>query len=439
MSNRTFSFEYGGRTIGPVTAREIERLVSDSLLSPQHAVVDSTGRRMTADEVRSLQSENAETPAPPPLPPSRSTDAATWNPLAIAWLGLVFSPIWSAIMAALNARRLGGDLPKGLPILVASGLFLTDVGIGLLVFESNVLSLLLFVVAAWLVWRLGLRPQLVPYNANAAFTRQSAGWLVPALAGAPAAVIVFCVFIVSPLIPPEPEWITANQEGLLHYDNGECEAAIAKFSEAISLNPSFTEAYINRGLARLAREETSQAVRDFDTAIQLNPELSTAFHNRGIARHRRGEADAAIADLSEAIRIDPNDALSYNVRGVVYCDNGKYDKAVKDFDEALRLDPDVAEARENKRAAQEQKANPVAPPKHPALYANKSPEPQSKSRQYRSVAARLAPIWVNAGPIIQGIRRVIGRLGKWLLAVLIAIWAATVAFRRWVIRGRSPI
>jgi tetratricopeptide (TPR) repeat protein len=54
-----------------------------------------------------------------------------------------------------------------------------------------------------------------------------------------------------------------------------------------------------------------RAIDDLDTAIRLNPSFSAAFLNRGVAYGLRDEHDRAIADLTEAIRLDPTFAAAY--------------------------------------------------------------------------------------------------------------------------------
>ena len=342
MTDRTYSLEHDGHTVGPLTAREVDKLVCDNLLKPDHTIVRSDGTRMSAGEVCSSAVEKDDTP--PPLPSPHLVEPTAWNPVVIAWLGLAFSPIWSAIMAAVNARRLGTSLPVWRPILAVVGLLLLDVAVSCLLFESVLLSFLLFLGAAWLTWRMGLRAQLPAYEVRSTSNRDGPGWLVPAIAGVPCAVVVFLVFIVSPLIPSEPGWLVANYDGVLFYEAGDLETAVSRFSEAIKLNPQFADAYNNRGLALTELGHTAQAIHDFDKAVELAPNMALAYFNRGLAQYEQGDYDRVIGDVNEAIRLAPDAPETYAMRGRAQMERGETASAIADFSEAIRLHPDYAEA-----------------------------------------------------------------------------------------------
>lgn len=153
------------------------------------------------------------TPPPPPSPAqesgasavaARTAATAAWSPEVIVWLGLLFSPIWAGIMAAVNARRLGMSLPVWRPVVIGLGATLLDMLISALLFDSLIVDLILYLGALGLIWRLDLMPQVEPYQARKAACGTQAHWLVPSLAGSPAAALVLFAFILAPLMPLEP-------------------------------------------------------------------------------------------------------------------------------------------------------------------------------------------------------------------------------------------
>jgi hypothetical protein len=137
-----------------------------------------------------------------PVPAAEATGKA-WNPVAIACLGLLFSPVWAGIMTAMNGRRLGLRLPAWRPIAIAMGaplLFLVcDTWLG-----SYLVNALLYLSALGLLWGVDLAWQVSAYRQLVAWSRPTGGWLIPALAGTPLAVVVVLVFVVSPWLPLEP-------------------------------------------------------------------------------------------------------------------------------------------------------------------------------------------------------------------------------------------
>jgi tetratricopeptide (TPR) repeat protein len=66
------------------------------------------------------------------------------------------------------------------------------------------------------------------------------------------------------------------------------------------------------------RGEPDKAVPEFNEAIKLNPRYTAAYFNRGLAHARRKDHDRAIEDFAAAIRLDPRDPLPYSHRGWAY-------------------------------------------------------------------------------------------------------------------------
>lgn len=93
------------------------------------------------------------------------------------------------------------------------------------------------------------------------------------------------------------------------------DRAIADFSEAIRLDPTYAIAFRGRGIAYGNKGDYDRAIADFTEAIRLDPKLATAFSNRGLAYEKKRSYDRAIADFNEAIRLNPNDAISFCRRG----------------------------------------------------------------------------------------------------------------------------
>jgi tetratricopeptide (TPR) repeat protein len=67
----------------------------------------------------------------------------------------------------------------------------------------------------------------------------------------------------------------------------------------------------------------SRAIEDLDNAIRLNPSYSEAFVNRSLAYAHQREHERAIADFTEAIWLEPRNADAYTNRGVAYAAKGR--------------------------------------------------------------------------------------------------------------------
>ena len=86
---------------------------------------------------------------------------------------------------------------------------------------------------------------------------------------------------------------------------GDVDRAIADYNSAITVNPSFAEAFYGRGFAYGIKGEYDRAIADFDAAIKFKGAWAAAFSARGEAYAAKGENDRAVADLEQAIGLSP--------------------------------------------------------------------------------------------------------------------------------------
>jgi tetratricopeptide (TPR) repeat protein len=80
--------------------------------------------------------------------------------------------------------------------------------------------------------------------------------------------ISFCIFVPIVTATTAEEW---NEQGFRFLESGDCEKAIECFDKAIGLNPNYTDAYLNRGLAYWYLKQNERAIEDFEKVIELNP------------------------------------------------------------------------------------------------------------------------------------------------------------------------
>ena len=143
----------------------------------------------------------------------------------------------------------------------------------------------------------------------------------------------------------------ANQklkEGLRLYYQGEYNGAIAKYNEAIQLNPNSFGAYNNRGIVYVEKNNHIQAIADYTKAIELKPDFAYAYNNRGASYIKLENYAEAIADLSKAIDMKPEYAEAYNNRGLAYIKIGNYTQAIADLSKAIALNPNFVKAYNNR-------------------------------------------------------------------------------------------
>lgn len=149
----------------------------------------------------------------------------------------------------------------------------------------------------------------------------------------------------SEAIKLDPQFSNAySNRGNSKKRKGDFEGAILDHDEAIKFDPQNTYAYTNRGLAKYDKKDFNGAILDFNEAIKLDPNLSGAYSNRGLAKQGKGDFDGAILDYNEAIKLNPQDSISYNNRGNSKESKRDFEGALLDFMQAIKLDPKYSPA-----------------------------------------------------------------------------------------------
>lgn len=96
-------------------------------------------------------------------------------------------------------------------------------------------------------------------------------------------------------------------------------------------------AWINYGSLKKAQGEFDAAVELFQQAVEADPTLAIAHYNLGTAHRGRGYLDEAIAAYHQAIALNPNYAEAYQNLGVALFKLGQIPEALKAFQRAIAL------------------------------------------------------------------------------------------------------
>ena len=144
------------------------------------------------------------------------------------------------------------------------------------------------------------------------------------------------------------EWFNEGDE---KHNAGDFDGAIKSYDEAIKLNPDYTAAYNDRGIAWKNKKEYDKAIENYNKAIELDPNSAEAYNNRGNVWGDKEEYNKALEDFNKAIELNPNDAELYNNRGIAWKNKKEYDAALKDYNKALELNPNFIPAIHNRGVA----------------------------------------------------------------------------------------
>ena len=138
--------------------------------------------------------------------------------------------------------------------------------------------------------------------------------------------------------------ILLRNRARLHVALGGIEAALADYGTLLSLEPSNSEAHLDRGLLHQRLGRLEEALEDYDLAIAWSPPYDEAFFNRGQTLSALGRKDEALADFGYVLELEPDHpGALLNRAGLLYeCHD--HDAARTDVERALALLPGDARA-----------------------------------------------------------------------------------------------
>jgi tetratricopeptide (TPR) repeat protein len=99
--------------------------------------------------------------------------------------------------------------------------------------------------------------------------------------------------------------------------NGKYRIAIKHFNELIKLNPEFTLAYTNLGLALMQMDELEQAKQAFNAAIKQDKSDAIAYNHLAVIQRQEGLFKAARENYGHAITADPEYANAHLNLGIL--------------------------------------------------------------------------------------------------------------------------
>jgi tetratricopeptide (TPR) repeat protein len=94
----------------------------------------------------------------------------------------------------------------------------------------------------------------------------------------------------------------ALENAVASASRGDSTSALQSLTEAIAIDPQFSEAYIRRGQIYSRRGNIESAIGDFDSALKIDARNPNAYRARAAAFVTKGEIDRAIIDLTRAIQ-----------------------------------------------------------------------------------------------------------------------------------------
>jgi len=148
--------------------------------------------------------------------------------------------------------------------------------------------------------------------------------------------------VAAPTAAPGSRVLDPEAQGFLEHGrdfarNGQWQAAIALYKNALDINPALADAHFLLGVAYHQQNRPRNAVAALRRAGELNPQSASTFYNLGVAYARTGEMGKEIAAYQHAIRLDPEHISAHYNLATAYWAQGKDGMACGELYSAGRL------------------------------------------------------------------------------------------------------
>ena len=101
-----------------------------------------------------------------------------------------------------------------------------------------------------------------------------------------------------------------------------------------------------RGMKAMDERDLPRAIRRFTRAVELDPTFSEAYNQRAIAKYLDDRYRESIADCREAVRLMPCHFGAWAGMGHCYAHEGRLDAAAECYAQALEINPHLHTIRE---------------------------------------------------------------------------------------------
>jgi len=138
-------------------------------------------------------------------------------------------------------------------------------------------------------------------------------------------------------------WMAHNNLGIVLFEKGQLDDAIAHYQRTLQMQPNFWDADYNLGTALLGKGQVDDAIFYCDKAVRMqpnDPDAQVALANALVQKRR---IDDAIIHYQKAVAIRPDYFLARYGLGHALLEIGKLDAAIEHSRAALLIQPNNAD------------------------------------------------------------------------------------------------
>ena len=134
---------------------------------------------------------------------------------------------------------------------------------------------------------------------------------------------------------------------------GQLDAAIAEYQKALARrDPTLIYAHYGIGLAYRHKGMFSEATAALTQAMHLQPDFTDALMQLGYVYRETEQFTEAVETFTAITKIYPKNAKAYHELGVCHTKQGAYPEAIKAFERSLQLNPEAVDTQNLLRVAQ---------------------------------------------------------------------------------------
>jgi len=147
-------------------------------------------------------------------------------------------------------------------------------------------------------------------------------------------------------VPDHPD--ATHFMGVVAYNAGKNDLAVAYLKKAIELMPSNAGCFNNMGNAFQQQEKCLESIKWYEMAVRINPGHKIAHNNIAVAHLNLGNLDQALGAVDTALDLDPEYTDAHSNRGEILRAMGNNDEALAATEKAISLSPDLVGAHWNR-------------------------------------------------------------------------------------------
>ncbi len=146
----------------------------------------------------------------------------------------------------------------------------------------------------------------------------------------------------SPKSPPSYKGL-----GDWYFGREEHQKAIAEYEKAITIDPTYAEAFLGKAMAFEKEMDNTMARFMAEKAVRLKPDEANIRYDAGNIYKDLGDLSNAKIQWERAIELNPNYSEAYNHLGNYYHGIRNYEQAIKMYEQSIKFNPYNAEGHYN--------------------------------------------------------------------------------------------